>query len=246
MDNNLKQELRERFNPDGSLLRRQQLRMLELLEAVDLVCKKYDIPYWLSSGTLIGAVRHQGFIPWDDDLDIEMLREDYLRLMKVLPEELPDKFVLQTHETDPNYISNYAKVRDMNSYLEETNAYDRIWKYQGVYIDIFSLERIPFSYPSVMNRKSSCITHRIEHKHEGMSDEILVDDLLLPNFLIEKWVEFVLNRGYIQCNWCHHATDLTILVDYKILIQLAGIVRESKGIRFPTPFAAPAVYNLGD
>ena len=83
MDNNLKQELRERFNPDGSLLRRQQLRMLELLEAVDLVCKKYDIPYWLSSGTLIGAVRHQGFIPWDDDLDIEMLREDYLRLMKV-------------------------------------------------------------------------------------------------------------------------------------------------------------------
>ena len=108
MDNNLKQELRERFNPDGSLLRRQQLRMLELLEAVDLVCKKYDIPYWLSSGTLIGAVRHQGFIPWDDDLDIEMLREDYLRLMKVLPEELPDKFVLQTHETDPNYISNYV------------------------------------------------------------------------------------------------------------------------------------------
>ena len=73
MDNNLKQELRKRFNPDGSLLRRQQLRMLELLEAVDLVCKKYDIPYWLSSGTLIGAVRHQGFIPWDDDLDIEML-----------------------------------------------------------------------------------------------------------------------------------------------------------------------------
>ena len=115
MDNNLKQELRERFNPDGSLLRRQQLRMLELLEAVDLVCKKYDIPYWLSSGTLIGAVRHQGFIPWDDDLDIEMLREDYLRLMKVLPEELPDKFVLQIQETHAHYISNYANARDVNS-----------------------------------------------------------------------------------------------------------------------------------
>ena len=75
-------ELRKRFNPDGSLLRRQQLRMLELLEVIDVICRKHQIPYWLSSGTLIGAARHKGFIPWDDDLDIEMLRSDYLRLLK--------------------------------------------------------------------------------------------------------------------------------------------------------------------
>ena len=78
-------ELRARFNPDGSLLRRQQLRMLDILLEVDKICKKHDIRYWLSSGTLIGAMRHDGFIPWDDDLDIEMLRSDYVRLMKVLP-----------------------------------------------------------------------------------------------------------------------------------------------------------------
>ena len=144
MTDDLKQELRARFNPDGSLLRRQQLRMLELLEAVDKVCKKHDIPYWLSSGTLIGAARHQGFIPWDDDLDIEMLRSDYLRLIEVLPKELPDKYALQTHETDPNYIFIYGKLRDKNSYLEETNSYDRIWQYQGIYIDIFLLEPIPY------------------------------------------------------------------------------------------------------
>ena len=80
-------ELRKRFNPDGSLLRRQQLRMLELLEVIDVICRKHQIPYWLSSGTLIGAARHKGFIPWDDDLDIEMLRSDYLRLLKVLPQD---------------------------------------------------------------------------------------------------------------------------------------------------------------
>lgn len=97
-------ELRKRFNPDGSLLRRQQLRMLELLEVIDVICRKHQIPYWLSSGTLIGAARHKGFIPWDDDLDIEMLRSDYLRLLKVLPQELPDNLALQTNETDPNYI----------------------------------------------------------------------------------------------------------------------------------------------
>ena len=86
----MNEELRKRFNPEGSMLRRQQMRMLEILLEVDRICKKHDIPYWLSSGTLIGAMRHDGFIPWDDDLDIEMLRSDYLRLMEVLPKELPD------------------------------------------------------------------------------------------------------------------------------------------------------------
>jgi lipopolysaccharide cholinephosphotransferase len=70
------ESLRQRYNPDGSLLRRQQMRMLDILLEVDRICKKNDIPYWLSSGTLIGAMRHDCFIPWDDDLDIEMMRKD--------------------------------------------------------------------------------------------------------------------------------------------------------------------------
>ncbi len=139
----LNDELKERFCPEGSLLRRQQLRMLELLDVIDGVCKKHGIPYWLSSGTLIGAARHGGFIPWDDDLDIEMLREDYLRLLEVLPAELPREYALHTHETDPNYIFIFGKLRDRRSHLEETNRYDRICKYQGIYIDIFPLERVP-------------------------------------------------------------------------------------------------------
>ena len=135
------QALRERFNPDGSMLRLQQMRMLDILIEVDRICKKHDIHYWLSSGTLIGAVRHGGFIPWDDDLDIEMMRDDYLRLMEVLPSELPTTMALQTHQTDPNYFFCYAKVRDRRSRLSEGNRYDRAWQEQGIYIDIFPLER---------------------------------------------------------------------------------------------------------
>ena len=135
--------LRQRFNPDGSLLRRQQMRMLEILIEVDRICKKHNIQYWLSSGTLIGAARHKGFIPWDDDLDIEMLWSDYKRLMKVLPKELPPTMALQSLETDPNYFFFYAKVRDRRSHLEEINRYDRVWREQGIYIDIFPFYKQP-------------------------------------------------------------------------------------------------------
>ena len=137
------EELRERFNPEGSLLRRQQIRMLEILLEVDRICKKHDIPYWLSSGTLIGAMRHDGFIPWDDDLDIEMMRKDYLRLMEVLPKELPEWLALQNSDTDPNYFYFYAKVRDRRSRMLEQNGYDRLWQEQGIYIDIFPMEHHP-------------------------------------------------------------------------------------------------------
>ena len=117
--------------------------MLEILLEVDKICKRHDIPYWLSSGTLIGAMRHDGFIPWDDDLDIEMMRTDYLRLMEVLPGELPDWLALQNEETDENYFYFYAKVRDRRSRMLEINGYDRLWREQGIYIDIFPMEQHP-------------------------------------------------------------------------------------------------------
>lgn len=116
------------------------MRMLEILVEVDKICKKHDIPYWLSSGTLIGAFRHNGFIPWDDDLDIEMLRKDYLRLLQVLPDELPDWLALQNDETDPAYFFFFTKVRDRRSRMLEQNGYDRMWQEQGIFIDILPVE----------------------------------------------------------------------------------------------------------
>lgn len=137
------EELRSKYNPEGSLLRQMQERMLHVYQAIDDICRRHSIPYWLSGGSMLGAVRHRGFIPWDDDLDIEMLRPDFERLMQILPRELPEDMALQWHTTDPNYFFQYAKVRDRRSCLSERNGYDRVWQERGIFVDIFPLEQIP-------------------------------------------------------------------------------------------------------
>lgn len=135
------EELRARFNPEGSPLRRQQMVMLEMVKELDRICKKHDIPYFLYGGTLLGAFRHNGFIPWDDDLDVAMMRQDYKRLMKVLPAELPAHIALQNNDTDKNYFLFITKLRDKRSFLDEGN-FDKVFKERGIFIDIFPLDRL--------------------------------------------------------------------------------------------------------
>lgn len=139
----LQNELRERYNPDGSILRKQQLRMLEMLQYIDFVCKKHNIRYWLCSGTLLGAVRHGGFIPWDDDVDIEMLREDYKRLIKVLHEEPSSHYAVQTYQSDSDYTLPFGKLRDLHSHVIERGVAK--CKYDGCWIDLFYLEKNTYS-----------------------------------------------------------------------------------------------------
>lgn len=146
------QELRERFNPQGSRLWCMQQRMLYLLQQIDGICERHHISYWLSGGSMLGAVRHGGFIPWDDDLDIELPRTDFLRLMKILERELPGDMALQWHTTDANYFFQFAKVRDRDSWLCERNGYDRVWKEHGIFIDIFPVERVPRWIHDLSNR----------------------------------------------------------------------------------------------
>ena len=135
------EDLKARFNPEGSPLRRQQMVMLEMVTEVDRICRKYGISYFLYGGTLLGAIRHNGFIPWDDDLDVGLMRKDYLKLLEVLPAELPPHMVLQTNDTDKNYFYCFAKLRDTRSFLDE-GAYDRAFKYRGIFIDLFPFDKL--------------------------------------------------------------------------------------------------------
>lgn len=140
MNKNIEEELHQKYNPDGSTLRRQQNKMLEMLIQTDRICKKHKINYWLSDGTLLGAVRHGGFIPWDDDLDINMMRSDYLRFIEIAKIELPSNLKIQTHKTDKGYYFSYGKIRDLNTILHENGKSDHNFKYKGIYIDVFPMD----------------------------------------------------------------------------------------------------------
>jgi len=131
-------------NIKESTLRQSQLVMLRILKVVDHICRNNDIEYWLDSGTLLGAVRHGGFIPWDDDIDIAMPRRDYDRFLKIAVSELPSYLFLQHNKTDSLYYQLFTKIRDTGTTFIEYG--DRhIQMHQGIYIDIFPLDSIPDS-----------------------------------------------------------------------------------------------------
>lgn len=138
-DSQLHSQLRKRFNPDDSALRRHQLLMLDMLKKIDAICRRHDIRYWLSSGTCLGAVRHGGFIPWDDDVDIEMMEKDYKRLRRVMREYEGSDLVWQDSATDHEYVQPFAKIRDTHSEICEVGDADANYKYRGVFIDIFAM-----------------------------------------------------------------------------------------------------------
>lgn len=113
--------------------------LLEMLELVDRICRHNNIPYFAIGGTLLGAVRHGGFIPWDDDLDIAMLRNDYNRFLEVAQKELTGKFFLQTTLTDQDYYREHARIRNSDT-TGICEHYEMHKCNNGIYLDILPLE----------------------------------------------------------------------------------------------------------
>jgi lipopolysaccharide cholinephosphotransferase len=226
-----------KYNGEDTTLRKVQFRMLEILDVVDAICKKHNIQYWLCSGTLLGAVRHGGFIPWDDDLDITLMRNDYKKLLKVLKKELPPNYYLQTPR-ERYYDTPFSKVRDTKSEIADNWWQSKWYKQNGIYIDIFPNE---YAYPKlrqVVNFFYRRSRNRIKQGRPFRSPRIFVEYLIA----LLMW-PFVATAVFLARLYCAVSRPTTILrpygwnfnvaLDEKDIFPLQEIVFEGK--KYPAP-----------
>ena len=124
---------------------KKKLQQLILLIAKEIarICDKYNIDYYLDGGSMLGAVRHKGFIPWDDDFDIAMKRSDFERFLQVCEKELDkNKYFLQTEWSEKNYCFSFAKVQLIGTHFIEEFSKDADVKH-GIFADIFPYDNLP-------------------------------------------------------------------------------------------------------
>lgn len=168
---------------EKNILRKVQMVQLEILKEIKRICEKNEIEYFLDSGTLLGAVRHQGFIPWDDDLDIGMLRRNYDRFLEVVEQELDERYELVEWESDAEYPHAFCKIMKKNTiYLEEAQHGNAKC---GIYVDVFPYDFFPSDYK--MQRKQGTLIMiyraiiRAKCKHRTWR--------VHNTFLINKWLK---------------------------------------------------------
>lgn len=124
-----------------------QAVMTDMLKVIHQICEENDIKYWLSDGTLLGAIRHKGFIPWDDDTDIGMLREDYERFVSIIAEKLPAPYKVQSKENQTHGLHNWCKIMYMDDF--EWVDWNGNWT-KGLSIDVF-----PFDYAKIPEKTTA-------------------------------------------------------------------------------------------
>ena len=127
---------------EGQAVKDIQGKILEIMKYIDELCRAHDIVYYIMGGTALGAVRHGGFIPWDDDLDIFMTPDQYARFKTAFEQENAPAFVLQEWKTTPDYLE-YAKVRMNGTAFIEHQFRNRTDLHQGIYVDIMILHKVP-------------------------------------------------------------------------------------------------------
>jgi lipopolysaccharide cholinephosphotransferase len=131
----------------------------DILAELLRVCEKHDLKCWVDSGTLLGAVRHKGFIPWDDDIDVVMLRDDYDKLMSIGPTEFHEPYFFQSAYTDKCYFRGHVQIRNSQTTGVRPLECKREFN-QGIFIDIFPLDGMPESKEAQMALKEKSVLMR--------------------------------------------------------------------------------------
>lgn len=237
----------------GEELKKVQECELEILAEVIKVCNENSIEYFVIGGTALGAVRHSGFIPWDDDIDIGMTRDDYERFLKIAPSKLKSDLFLQYYVTEPNSPTYFAKVRKNNTQFVEYYT-RKINMHQGIFIDIFPYDQVPndpklrkqfFRKAYFLNQlyiaKSLTGTSTPQRGLRGFLGRILrfiLHYLLKPiskNWLYKKLDKEVQKyNNHPQASYFSYVVNLpTDIIEQKSLFPLKQIKFESLTVKIP-------------
>ena len=204
------------------LLRKLQKAEYKILEDIDKLCRENEIQYFIADGTLLGAVRHGGFIPWDDDIDIGMLRKDYNKFIKIAPGLLDEKYTLECWETNQYYGYGFAKV--MNNRTKFIDAVSENVKCcKGIYIDVFPYDAMPeknikaYSFLlwnlgkliQMKNGYENWKSYMANHSVALYRPYILLSKLFSRKFLIRNYQKIVnrLNKLYPNSKICFENFD---------------------------------------
>lgn len=157
-------------------LREAQILMKTILRDIDKICRENNISYWIESGTMLGAKRHNGFIPWDDDIDIGMMRKDYERFLELAPSHLPDDLFLQNAQLDSGVENSWSKVRHKYSKLIEE---DDAEYHEGLFVDIFPYDfyECNLTDKSYIRKKISEINYLMLFKSKLPYEKNIVENL---------------------------------------------------------------------
>ncbi len=252
------QSNRTAYQPD--VLSKLQETELEILDAIAELCKKHDIHWFLEGGSALGAARHQGFIPWDDDADIAMLREDYDKFLQVASKELPDEFILHVPGEGDYYVSTFAKVAKQGTKFWNTESVDAGFK-QEIYIDVFPYDIVSkdakqrkrqfagaFKYTRMLYLYGS---GRLLHPTKGISGILLRAGFRAAHFVLSRCTNaetlYKKYRESITCPTGYESDESAIFsypADGPVETSTISTTEEAEfsGRRFPVP--SDCAYHL--
>ena len=157
------------YGPDE--IKKVQQRLLEMAVKIAGILEKHDIPYIITYGTLLGAVRNKGFIPWDDDFDFYLFEDSYSEAMRVLRAELPADMFLEDEVSEPLYFHGWSHVKDMNSYVEcDLFPQDNSYSHHGISVDLYKLSKVKKGHEDI-HRLTEHIAYLKRKKSKGFLSE---------------------------------------------------------------------------
>ena len=237
-------------------LREIQLYKLDVLLDIAEVCEKHHLNYFLFWGTLLGAIRHDGFIPWDDDIDLGMLWNDYQAFIEVFPKEKGDKYFVQNYLTDRNFPCPWTQIRvnGTTSMPKNLSALDIHW---GICVDIFPVISVSDDDKKMEKQKkafqlirSLLVTERMKAANQkAVGAQKLIN--VIPNRIRHSMVSLLMNRYAYQSPEDAFVcgvgmSDIRRRIRYEDAAQLADHVFEGHMLRIPEAYDAVLKELFGD